>query len=130
MNARALALVLLVAAAPRAVADSSVPGTRAPAPAPSPADRELARRLFMEGVQLYDAQKYGEAALRFERAYAAAPEPVVLFNIGQARRQHGDAALALRAYRGFLRDKPDTPNRQKVEELIAALEHPDGGAPR
>lgn len=128
MNLRAIAAALLLAAA-TAAADSSVPAPR-PA-APSPGDRERARKLYSEGVQLYDAKKFGAAAEKFERALAAADAPQVLFNIAQARRMNGERKAALVAYRGFLARMPETPDRKAVEQLIADLEtanRSDGGA--
>ncbi len=117
MRAR-VTLVLLLAAA-TANADSSVPNTRAPSTA---ADRELARRLFTEGVQLYDAARFADAALKFERAYQTLPMHAVLFNIGQARRLNNDPAAAVQAYRAYLRDAPTAPHRAEVEKLIADLD--------
>ncbi|HZS41174.1 MAG TPA: hypothetical protein VFF06_30300 [Polyangia bacterium] len=124
MSARAIALLLLVASP--APADSSVPQKRPGAPSAS--DREAARRLFTEGVHLYDDGKFGEAAAKLERAMAFADEPAVLFNIAQARRMNGERKAALAAYRAFLTRKPDPPQRKAVEQLIADLETPDAGA--
>jgi hypothetical protein len=50
--------------------------------------------------------------------------------IGQARRMNGETALALRAFREYLREVPDAPSRAMVEKLIAELEHTDAGAPK
>jgi len=89
---------------------------------PAWADKEAARAHYKEGQKLYDLGKFSDAAVQFEKGYELHSDPVFLFNLGQCYRQLGNTERALFFYRGFLRNKPDTPNRPQVEQLIADLE--------
>jgi len=116
----ALALVVsLAGAAPVAVAGPEG------APPGSPDSREQrARRLFREGSQLYDQTEFDAAIARFEEAYQLSNLPALLFNIAQAYRLKGpgQCAIALRYYQRYLRDEPETSNRQEIEELIQEMQ--------
>lgn len=52
-------------------------------PAPS-TDRERAAALFLEGTEAYELGRYPVAVAKFEEAWKLAPEPALLFNLGQA----------------------------------------------
>ncbi len=52
-------------------------------PAPDP-NRTKAAALFREGTKFYELGKYDQAIDRFQRAWELAPEPPLLYNIGQA----------------------------------------------
>ncbi|MBK9031767.1 MAG: tetratricopeptide repeat protein [Myxococcales bacterium] len=92
-------------------------------PAPgTPEGQALAERLFATGKAHYDLGEYAEAATAFKEAYRLTSEPLLLFNIAQAERKQDDCAGALTAYRSYLRNLPDAPNRAKVEEFIADAE--------
>src|SRR3954466_8848646 len=84
---------------------------------------EEARAHFERGSALYDIGKYAEAAQEYEQAYTMRQLPELLYNIGQAYRQAGDAPAALRAYRSYLRRVPEAKNRALVESYITRLQH-------
>jgi tetratricopeptide (TPR) repeat protein len=65
-----------------------------------------AKEAYQHGLQLYEADKYGEAAQAFLDAYAQKPNPMILFNVAQAYRKGGQFKLALEYYRRFLADAP------------------------
>jgi len=94
------------------------------------ADKEQARVHYHEGQKLYNLGKFQEASVEFEKAYDVHPDAVFLFNLGQCHRQIGNTDRALFFFRGFLRNKPETPNRAEVEKMIEDLEQARrGGAP-
>lgn len=75
---------------------------------------------------LFNVQKYLEAAAEYVAAYEAHEDPLILFNIAQAYRLGGDAQKALGAYRSYLRNAPNPPNRadvmMRIEELQKIVE--------
>lgn len=79
-----------------AVSDQADPATaeepsevtaEAPEPEPTPSaqtDRQQAAELFFEGTKYYELGQYPEAIDHFQRAWELAPEPQLLYNLGQA----------------------------------------------
>lgn len=70
-----------------------------PTPGASPEQREQAKQLFEAGVQLYEAGDIAGAIEKFREAYALAPLPALLFNIGRGQEQIGDVVGACESYR-------------------------------
>lgn len=152
-RARRLAVALALLAlggcarsAPRPVAPVATPVAR-PAPALAPeallggderdafARAEAAR---VRGKELYESQRFEEAIAAFSAGYDAAPWPVFVFNIGQARKQLGDCR-AVFSFRRFLREMehlaPTDPARAAAEagvpvarRNLAALQGPCAAA--
>lgn len=90
----ALALASPASAAPRA---------KRPAPAgPSKAARKAADAHFKTGVGLFERGRYADALAAFERAYALAPHPIVLYNIAGCHRELLHYRAAVAAYQRFL----------------------------
>src|SRR4051794_23285294 len=89
-------------------------------------DFAKAREHFERGSTLFDLQHFVEAAHEYELSYEAAPDPVILFNIGQAYRLAGDATRAARAYKTYLARLPEARNaadvRRKISELDQEIE--------
>lgn len=85
-------------------------------------DVAAARAHYEKGKRAYDLGHYAEAAREYEIAYEAKDDPALLFNLGQAHRLAGHDAEALTAYKSFLRNVPDAPNREEVEARIRALQ--------
>lgn len=85
-------------------------------------DAKLAREHFEAGSKLYDLGKFVDAAREYEEAYKAKSDPALLFNIGQAYRAAGKPDEAIVAYKSYLRNQPDAPNRSDVEQHIAKLQ--------
>ena len=83
-----------------------------------------AREHFLRGVALYREGDFRAAIIEFERAYAAAPNYKVLYNIGQAHFELQDYAAAHIAFKRFLSEGGDeikSAQRRKVEEEIRKL---------
>jgi hypothetical protein len=87
----------------------------------APASQE-ARQAFVEAERAYDLGHWDEAIRGFETSYRLTGDPILLFDLAQAHRQAGHVRAALTTYRAYLRQRPDAPNRAKVEERIADLE--------
>ncbi len=81
-----------------------------------------AKRHYERGQKLFGLQKFEEALEQYQKAFDAKPIPDFLFNIGQCHRNLGDYEAAIFSFKRFLKLDPETPNREKVEELIAQLE--------
>jgi len=134
-----------VAAAARELTSKRRPGPRAPggailavdrtssagaatAAGPTPAEKPSAGAIAQakersrRGQSLYDLGRYKEAVDEYEAAYLAAPDAVLLYNLGQCHRKLGNGKEAAMSYRGYLRNHPQAPNRKQVERFIAELE--------
>ncbi len=69
-------------------------------------DTAEAGQRFSAGVALYNEADYAAALVEFKRAYAIAPNFVVLYNIGQTHFQLQDYAAAYTVLTQFLREAP------------------------
>jgi hypothetical protein len=94
----------------------------APAAAPPADDAKEARKAFEAAQKAYRAGKYAAAITSFELAYKLKPHPIIHFNLAKCAEQLGDVPRALRFYRTFLFETPDTADRETVEAAITALE--------
>ena len=81
-----------------------------------------ARQHYAEAQALYERGAIEQAMASFQAAYAAMPDPALLFDLGQCHRRLGHRAEALAAYRAFQQQRPDSDKRPVVERLIASLE--------
>lgn len=89
----------------------------------APADPATqAKEAFAAGKKLYEQSKFADAVAKFSEAYKIKPHPVIFFNIGKCYEALGDSALAMRAYRNFLRLLPESNDRQVVADALANLE--------
>ncbi len=95
----AVALLLVLAAGPGGDAKKS---------------QELAKRSIRE----YDLGQLDAALHDVEEAYLLDPVPALLFNVGQCHRALEHWKDAERAFRNYLRYRPNAPNREVVEQLI------------
>lgn len=95
---------------------------RAEEPA-SPPEQDLseARRLTREGLEAYEGARYPEAIVAFEAAYAIAPLPLLLYNLGQAHRLNGDCASAVRYYERFSETGPTGSVAELVDSRLREL---------
>lgn len=84
-------------------------------------DRAAARGHFARAEAHYQASRFSEALAAYDAAYQASPLPEFLYNMAQCHRQLGHAAQAVTLYERFLAERPDAPNREVVEGLIANL---------
>src|SRR5690606_35346285 len=86
------------------------------------ADRKRALELFKESKQLYQEGRFRDAIERLEQAYALAPEPVLLYNLGRAFESSGELERAIDAYRRYLDEEPNAPDRGAISARIDTLE--------
>ncbi len=87
-----------------------------PAPA-SPAAPQVAR-----ARELFQAEKYMEAAEELKQAYIIEAKPVFLFNAGQAYRKAEQRKLALEMYESYVKVAPIGPLATEAEGYITELQ--------
>jgi tetratricopeptide (TPR) repeat protein len=87
-------------------------------------DVGAAKTHYQDGTKRYNLGDYEQALTEFKAAYLAKSDPAFLFNIGQCQRQLGLWDAAEKSYRGYLRESPSLPakNREEVKKLIAEME--------
>jgi tetratricopeptide (TPR) repeat protein len=92
------------------------------APRHAYADGKAARVWFEKATAAYGLGDYAEAASDYEKAYAARPDPALLYNAAQSHRLAKNDARALQLYRNYLRIYADASNREETQKHIATLE--------
>lgn len=114
---RAIAFMVLALVLPAGL--SSV--ARADTPSAS-AIREAGKH-FQRGVTLYNEADYRAALVEFKRAHDIAPNPTVLYNIGQTYYQLQNYAMALTTLDRYLAEAgPGAAHRSDVEATIDTLQ--------
>jgi tetratricopeptide (TPR) repeat protein len=91
-------------------------------PASAQTALEQAKALTGRATIEYNIGHFEQALELYSRAYEALPTPALLFDIGQCHRMLGNAERATFFFQGYLREKPDAPNRALVEQLLADLQ--------
>jgi hypothetical protein len=87
----------------------------------SGATREAARH-FQRGVALYGEADYRAALVEFKRAFALAPNPTVLYNVGETEYQLQDYAGALTTFERYLAEAgAGDGHRSEVEANVEVL---------
>lgn len=96
-----------------------------PSPSPSPNDpaarRAQARAAFDQAAVDFEAGRYRAALQGFEQAARWLPSAELWFNIGRAREELGELDGAVEAFRRYVRDSVDAPDRAAVEARIGRL---------
>jgi tetratricopeptide (TPR) repeat protein len=88
-------------------------------------DVSMARSHFQRGVSLYRSGAYDAALAEFSRAYDAAPNYHILYNLAQIQAQRQDFVQSLELFERYLREGgPNLPPAriQSVQTEIAELE--------
>ncbi len=62
----------------------------------------------------------------YKKAFAIAPHPSAVFNLGDVQRRLGELAAALRSYETYLALAPGAPDRAAVEALITRIARTPG----
>lgn len=110
VSARIVVLVLVASVA------GSVAEARKPAPVPA-----AARAHFKQGRAYQEAGAWKDAIAEYEKAYALAPLPELLYNIGQCHRLGSDKPKAIAAYQRYLAAAPEGAFADEARSHIAAL---------
>lgn len=101
------------------------PGVASVAYADTPSASAIreAGRHFQRGVTLYNEADYRAALVEFKRAHDIAPNPTVLYNIGQTYYQLQNYAAALTTLDRYLAEAgPGAPHRSDVEQTVDTLQ--------
>lgn len=124
LGASSLALCLLLASSAGAQRRTPPPSTTTSSSADT---TDRARELFERGLASLEAERWEEARGLFEQAWALAPRPSILVNLGTAQRQSGHLVEAVESYRTFLERFPDhelaARTRTTLTEVEALLPH-------
>ncbi|MCA9546025.1 MAG: PEGA domain-containing protein [Myxococcales bacterium] len=112
MNVLRLALAAALATPAPLLAQGAPPPTTA---------QDRAAALYDEGVQAFRAKDFAKAATRFQDAYSLDPSPVLLYNLGRAEEEMGDAAEAARHFDIYLTRFPQAEDADDVRKRLAAL---------
>jgi TolA-binding protein len=80
-----------------------------------------AKARYLSGQSHYNLNEFAEALQDFKEAYRLRPDPAFLFNIAQCERQLGNLEEAIKFYRSYLRNKPETDNKREIEKKIEEL---------
>lgn len=91
-----------------------------PAP-PNAAALASARAAYGEGQSLFRENRFAESQARFEAAYAAVPNPVVLLPIAETQERQENFAAAVVTLERYLRERTDAPDREAVQVRIAQM---------
>jgi hypothetical protein len=75
-----------------------------------------------KGRAAFEAGRWEEAAVEFEKAYVITGDPALLFNMALCQRKAGNRARALALYQDYLRRVPDSPRRPSIEQQIRQLQ--------
>jgi len=107
---------------PTAVGSRAAPGGESPKTAPQTDAVALADERHAEAVAAFSAGDLATAVAKFKAAYAAAPSPAYLFNIGRVYEEMGELASALEYYEQFARQPGlKLEERQQAAERIEVL---------
>ncbi len=86
-----------------------------------PASKAAALRAYKNGTTAFQEAHYDDAIAQYQAGYEAVPQPVFLFNIGQAYRLSNRPEQALEYYQRYLSEDPAAKNHEEVEGRIATL---------
>lgn len=102
----------------------SLASVTAHAEPPKPTAEQLqdARKHFQRGVALFNEADYAGALAEFRHAHATAPNPAVLYNIGQTQYQLRSYAAALQSFERYLAESgPSAEHRSEAESALDTL---------
>jgi tetratricopeptide (TPR) repeat protein len=86
-----------------------------------PDRRGQALQLFEQSDKAYKAGHFEQAAELLRKAYAAYPEPILLYNLGRALEGMGDPKGAVDAYEQYLHVAKHVDDRGAIERRIETL---------
>jgi len=97
---------------------------------PTPAATAQAREHFNRGVKLYEEDDFRTALIEFKRAYELAPNPTLLFNIGNSYYQLREYADALRTLEQYVREVGNAIPKEQRAQVDRELEELRGRVAR
>ena len=85
-------------------------------------DERKAKKLYNEGVTLFNNKQFAEARSKFGEAYEHDPSPVLIFNQARSSEEMGDVLSASRFYTVYLylETTLDQENRNEIQRWIDA----------
>jgi tetratricopeptide (TPR) repeat protein len=83
--------------------------------------RAVAKAHFQQGKAFQDARAFDRAIIEYQAAYAIAPQPELLFNIGQCYRLGGQPRSAVLYYQRYLQLVTDGGASDEARAHVAAL---------
>ncbi len=90
-------------------------------PATQAEAKRIASQFWQQAVKHHAGGRNVEAIAAWQCAYALAPHPLALYNIGRSAVLSGQVALAVKSYEEYLRLMPKAANRAEVEASLRAL---------
>jgi hypothetical protein len=81
-----------------------------------------ARALFAEGRELFEAEKFHDASLKFRAAYSVSPNFRLLYNIAQSEAAARRYGQALEAFEQYLADAGDDITTERIDEVRQEIE--------
>jgi tetratricopeptide (TPR) repeat protein len=91
---------------------------------PCAADEDQdARAHFAAGKAHYENGRYADALKDFQESFRLSRRPELAYNIGVCQERLGEYAAAIVSYRLYLKEVPDSPDRDTVAARIAFLQH-------
>jgi tetratricopeptide (TPR) repeat protein len=117
VRARILAAALAICAVPALVGAQHAPAANSG----GANDVESARRYFKAGVDLYREGDLAASLVEFKRAYAAAPNSRLLYNLGQVSQELREYPDAQRYFQQYLREGGDSVEPARKHEVSVAL---------
>ena len=97
-----------------------------PAAAQNPKESKISKeevtKRFNEAGQQFKLQEFDKALESFKELYRLTGEAVFLFNIAQCNRQLNNWAEALKGYKLFLQDAPNSELKQNAQTRVTELE--------
>lgn len=83
---------------------------------------EKAAAEYQRGKDAFQTRDYAAARQSFERAYMLDPSPVLLYNLGRACEEAGEAEKAVEYFQMYLDRTAETPDREDVERRVRVMQ--------
>ncbi len=85
-------------------------------------DFAAAGQHFSSAQELFAQGKFAAAAAEYQAAYNITRDPALLLNIGESWQRASEGKKAVAAYRAFVAESPQAPERAEIDERIKAIE--------
>ena len=85
-------------------------------------DFAAAGQHFSSAQELFAQGKFAAAAAEYQAAYNITRDPALLLNIGESWQRASEGKKAVAAYRAFVAESPQAPERAEIDERIKSIE--------